>query len=274
VARVQLDPTLENALEFESVSLTVKRTQRRTGGGRRDRLRRMASETVRVPHPVILDISLDIAPGECVGVLGEGRDAGVIELLRLSAGTLIPDHGQVRRRDVVVPILRRVGLVNANMTVRQNIYVIGILLGMSPEQITAELPWIVDVAALGKVLDTYARTCPNPLRRRIAWTVAMATRARTFAIHGALIMGDEQYRDFCWSHVEALKADGVTFLVADQEDETMLRFCERGLVLENGRVIADTTMAEALSMNRRRAGDEDTDSGADENDLREDIEDW
>ena len=274
MARVHLDPHLDHQVEFEAVSLTVLRAQRRKGSGRGDRLRRMASETRRVAHPVIQDVSVVIEPGECVGLVGRGRDAGLIEVLRLSAGTLIPDEGVVRRREAVIPILRRVGLVNGGLTVRQNIYVIGILLGMSPDQITAELDWIVESAGLAKFLDTYARTCPPPLRRRIAWTVAMATRSRTFAIHGALIMGDEQYREFCWSHVESLKADGVTFLIADQAPDELERFCERGLVFENGRLIADTSMTEALAMTGRRTRDNEDDNTPDEPDVREDIDDW
>lgn len=248
MARIHLDPSLPHALEFDRVSLAMKRTRRRKGGGRSDRLRRLASETSRVRQDVFVDLSLTVDPGEAVAVLARDRRTETVELLRLAAGTLIPDHGHVRRRDLVVPILRRAGLVNAKLTVRQNIFVIGILLGMSPDEIQSRLPWMVETAGLAKVLDGYARACPPELRRRIVWTVSMATQARAFATQGSLIVGDETFREIGWAHVEQLRTDGVTFLVGGQNARVMERFCTRGIVLADGGVAFDGSVAGAIEL--------------------------
>lgn len=276
MARIHLDPHLAHAIEFDHVSLTMKRTRRRKGGGRGDRLRRLASETSTVQQDVFIDLSLSVEPGESVAVLARDRRTETVELLRLAAGTLIPDHGHIRRRDLVVPILRRAGLVNAKLTVRQNIFVIGILLGMSPDEIQSRLSWIVETAGLAKALDGYARACPPELRRRIVWTVSMATQARAFATQGSLIVGDEAFREVGWAHVETLRADGVTFLVAGQNARVMERFCTRGIVLADGGVAFDGSVAGAIELVGRGSLQDDEEETLDEgvDVLESDRDEW
>lgn len=276
MARVHLDPQLDLALQFEDVVLTMPRTRRRKGGGRTGRLRRLASETSRVRAEVFSGLNLDVQPGEAIGVIARDRRTDTVELLRLAAGTLIPDHGHVRRRDVVVPILRRAGLINAKLTVRQNIFVVGILLGMSPDEINERMEWIVSTAGLAKVLDGYARACPPELRRRVVWTVSMATQARAFATQGSLIVGDEAFREIGWAHVEGLREDGVTFLVAGQNAHVMERFCTRAIVLGDGVVIHDGSVEEALALVGRGTLQDDEEETLDEGSdvLDPDRDEW
>jgi len=264
MARIHCDPSLGNALEFEDVTLTMPRRRRRKGGGRSDRLRRLAQETSKVDEQVYGNLTFTVAPGEAVALIGRQPKDSTVELIRLAAGTLIPDHGHVRRRDVILPILRRAGLVNAKLTVRQNIFVIGILLGLSPEQINERMDWIVTTAGLSRALDSYARACPPELRRRIVWTVSMAADAKAYATQGSLIVGDDSYREVGWQHVEELKEQGATFLVAGQNARVMERFCTRALVIGDGQVILDGTVEEALNLVGRGQVKEDEDDAAED----------
>ena len=264
MARIHCDPSLGNALEFEDVTLTMPRRRRRKGGGRYDRLRRLAQETSKVDEQVYGNLTFTVAPGEAVALIGRQPKDSTVELIRLAAGTLIPDHGHVRRRDVILPILRRAGLVNAKLTVRQNIFVIGILLGLSPEQINERMDWIVTTAGLSRALDSYARACPPELRRRIVWTVSMAADAKAYATQGSLIVGDDSYREVGWQHVEKLKEQGATFLVAGQNARVMERFCTRALVIGDGQVILDGTVEEALNLVGRGQVKEDEDDAAED----------
>jgi ABC-type polysaccharide/polyol phosphate transport system ATPase subunit len=146
-------------------------------------------------------------------------------------------------------MLTRSGLLNNSITVRQNIWVGALLLGMTPDQVRERFNWIVTFGGLEKILDTYAKQVSPLMRRRVVWTVTMATQARSFAIQRSLVVGDQDFQDRCWEHLDGLKADGVTFLV-ETTDEMLLRFCERGVVVGNGGVIADTTVEEALKLRR------------------------
>ncbi len=251
MARVHLDPDLPEALRFDGVALSMVQHSRRRGGGRRQQLRRLAGDARRAQRPVFEHLDFTVPPGQSVAVLGRKADGGS-QLLRLAAGTLLPDAGVVRRRHQVTPILDGSGMLNGSNTIRQNIYTVGILLGMTPRQIADRLDWITEFAGTGRRLDAYLGRAPRRMRQRIVWTVSMATQARIFAIEHALTIGTDEFEAECWAHVEALKADGVTFLVIDDDPVTLRRFCDRALVLGEGGVVADTTVADGLATLRQR----------------------
>ena len=249
MARIRIEPELPSAIEFDGVSLSMPRSKRRGGQGTRHRIRRLAGESSRQQVPVFTDVSVSILPGESVAILG-GAKSGREEFLRLAAGTLVPDSGRVHRQDRVVPILDDSRCLTPSYTTRQNIYLTAGLLGMTPEETTGRLDWIVDMAQAGKWLDSYLRGAPRNMRQRLVWTVSMATGARIFAIEKSLVIGHGEFMERCWSHVEGIRASGVTFLVASDEREVLERFCDRALVLRGGRIIADTSVEEGLGFIR------------------------
>jgi ABC-2 type transport system ATP-binding protein len=214
---------------------------------------------------VFTDVSVSIRPGESVAILG-GAKSGREEFLRLAAGTLVPDSGRVHRQDRVVPILDDSRCLTPSYTTRQNIYLTAGLLGMTPEETTGRLDWIVDMAQAGKWLDSYLRGAPRNMRQRLVWTVSMATGARIFAIEKSLVIGHGEFMERCWSHVEGVRASGVTFLVASDEREILERFCDRALVLRGGRIIADTTVEEGLGFMRQARRTDPTEPPEDRDD--------
>jgi ABC-2 type transport system ATP-binding protein len=265
MARIRIEPELPSAVEFDGVSLSMPRSKRRGGQGTRHRIRRLAGESSRQQVPVFTDVSVSILPGESVAILG-GAKSGREEFLRLAAGTLVPDSGRVHRQDRVVPILDDSRCLTPSYTTRQNIYLTAGLLGMTPEETTGRLDWIVDMAQAGKWLDSYLRGAPRNMRQRLVWTVSMATGARIFAIEKSLVIGHGEFMERCWSHVEGIRASGVTFLVASDEREVLERFCDRALVLRGGRIIADTTVEEGLGFIRPARRTDPTEPPADRDD--------
>ncbi|MBU6243880.1 MAG: hypothetical protein KGP12_01565 [Actinomycetales bacterium] len=246
MARIHVNEALESAIRLHEVSMSMNRVSRRGGRTARQRLRRLAGDESRRRLQVYTGLSLEIPVGAAVAVVPGSKEASVGEFMRLCSGTLLPDRGRVEVRDPVVPMLPKSGLLNESLTVRQNIYVAGILLGMSPQQVADSLAWIVSFAGLERSLDVYARKAPPRLRQRIVWTVTMATRSRSFAIQGALAVGDEAFRRQCWEYLLARRQDGVTFLV-DDSDANLIRFCDRALLLLEGRVEPIESVAEALA---------------------------
>jgi ABC-2 type transport system ATP-binding protein len=249
VARVHLTPDLDSVVAFEHAGVRLPVRQRRKGGGRRQRLRRMAGEVTREEVWSLQDVSFELAEGEAVAIVGH-RESGREPLLRLAAGTLIPDEGAIRRRVPVVPVVSVGRALGRNYTVRQNIYLVGGLLGMTPAMVAERLPKIVKDAGLEGMVDKYLADTPGRVRGPLAWTIAMAAEGRAYAISEALVVGDPLYQEFCWKVIEAKREDGVAFLVASERPEHLLRFCSRALLLDDDRVIDDTTVEDALEQLR------------------------
>jgi ABC-2 type transport system ATP-binding protein len=245
VARLALSLDLGSMVSFNDVGVRLPRRQRRGGGGRRQRLRRFAGEVRRDEVWYLNDATFEVAEGESLAIVGH-RESGRDELLRLAAGTLIPDTGTVRRRANVIPMVGLRGALNRQYTVRQNVYLVSGLLGMTKEETTERLDEIVERAGVDRILDKYLADTPANVRGRLSWSIAIATRARAFAIAQSLIVGEPGFHQTCWQVMEEMKADGVTFLVSSDKPAELLRFCDRALLLDAGRVVAQTTVEDAL----------------------------
>lgn len=245
MARNRLTTDIDVALRFREAGVRLPRRRRRSGARRRQRIRRFAGEVARDEIWFLTSASFDVAPGEALAVVGH-RDSGREQVLRLAAGTLEPDVGSVQRRFPFIPLIAAGAALERSYTVRQNIYLVGGLLGMTPQQVGERLPWIVEHAEVGRILDKYLGDSSRVVRGRLVWTIAMATEARGFAISQALVVGQPQFQKGCWDILEEMKASGVTFLVTSEKPSHLLRFCDRAILLDQGEVIADTTVPDAV----------------------------
>lgn len=265
MARVSIDPTLDSVVEFSGVSMRMPRRRRRRGSGRRQRLRRIAGEVRREEIEVLTDISFSIQPGESVAIVGPKGPARQA-LLRLAAGTLRPDSGTVRRSRPIVPMIEVARAFARMYTIRQNIYIVGGLLGMTPEEVESHLPAIAEQAGVSNMLGRYLQAAPPIVRQKLAWSVAMSVEADAYAIDQTLVVGDRSFRQQAWTHVDNLREQGATFLLSSDSPKQFRRFCDRALYVSDGRIVADTTVPEALAALRqaRQAAREAEESGPDE----------
>ncbi|MGA1146833.1 MAG: hypothetical protein ACO3YU_07525 [Candidatus Nanopelagicales bacterium] len=178
------------------------------------------------------------------------------------SGTLRPDAGEIRRREAIVPMIEVARSFERTYSIRQNIYLVGGLLGMTPTQVEEHLPHIVETSEITISLDRYLGAAPALVRQKLAWSIAMSVDARAYAIDRTIVVGDAAYREQCWAHVEALREKGASFIVATDAPRLLRRFCSRGLVIGDGRIVIDSPMDEAVAVARdlrqtsRRSGEE------------------
>ena len=236
-------------LIFTGVGLNIRKERRRQGGGRRHRLRRLAGEQSRTSSWVLRGVSTRIEAGESVAVMGL-KNSGRTEFVRLAAGTLIPDEGSILRRQSILPMIDLRRAFEREFTIRQNIYLLGGLLGMTPKEVEGAVPEIVETAEVNSNIDRYMGGVSAITRQKLAWAIAMATKANAFAIDEMLVVGDPQFQAKCIAQVHRLKADGATFLVATDVPRKFEGFFERAIVLHNGTVLLDGAFADGLAVLR------------------------
>ena len=249
MSRVAITADLDAVVEFDSVTMRMPRRRRRKGAGRRQRLRRIAGEVRREELEVLRDVSFSIQPGESVAIIGP-KGPGRQALLRLAAGTLRPDEGQVRRGRRIVPMIEVARALQRFYTVRQNIFIVGGLLGMTHEHIDEALPSIAEQAGVSNMLGRYMNAAPPAVRQKLAWSIAMSVDADAYAIDQTLVVGERSFRQQCWTHVDKLRENGATFLLSSDSPKQFRRFCDRALYIADGRLEADTTVPKALAAMR------------------------
>jgi ABC-2 type transport system ATP-binding protein len=234
-----------SAIRFQQASLKLFKRKRRRGG----RIGEMKSGIKLKTYWALRDVTFTVKPGEAVAVVG-GTAAARNGLLRLAAHTLLPDEGRVSAGGRVLPMIGLKRALISGFTVRQNIHLLGGLLGMSRDEAAAALPWIVQFAGLQGRVDHHLNAVPRPLRPRLAQAIALAVDSPIVLINGRIAPGGQKFQAACYGEFERMRQEGRTFLVASSAGRDLRWLCDRAIYLEDGRIAAEGTVAEMLALSR------------------------
>jgi len=184
------------------------------------------------------DVSLRVEAGEFLGIVGR-NGCGKSTLLRIVSGIYPPTTGTVRVDGAVAPILELgVGFSGA-LTVRDNVFLYGVLLGVRRRRLEAELPGILDRAGLVRFEDARLETLSTGMRARLAFTVALLAEAPVLLVDEALAVGDEKFQAECRAELRRLKEGGRTGILVSHDVNLLSELCPRLVLLDAGTVRED-----------------------------------
>jgi lipopolysaccharide transport system ATP-binding protein len=184
------------------------------------------------------DVSLDMRRGEFVGLLGS-NGSGKSTLLRIVAGIYPPSSGSVHVDGTVAPILDLGVGFQGSLSVRDNVVLYGVLLGVPRRRLRAELEEILERAGVARFAETRLEALSTGLRARLAFTVALLAEADVLLLDEALAVGDEAFRRGCVDQLDTLRKRGCTVVSVSHDLELVRRLCDRVVVLSEGRVTGD-----------------------------------
>jgi len=207
------------------------------------------------PVHALRDVSLRVAPGEALGLVGR-NGAGKTSTLRCLAGIVPLDSGRAECGGRVVSLLELGAGFGADFTGRENIRLNGALHGLGREEIEARMDAIVAFSELGEFVDVPVRTYSNGMYVRLGFSIAAHLDADVLLIDEVLAVGDEAFQRKCLARIAEQMAAGTTLVLVSHDPGTIERVCERVVVLDGGAVAFDGPTADALAAYRRRLGPE------------------
>jgi ABC-2 type transport system ATP-binding protein len=191
-------------------------------------------------------VNLSVSEGETVALLGF-NGSGKSTLLKLISGVLRPDAGRVRTRGRVAGLIEVGAGFHPDLTGRENVYLNGSILGMSEKQIDAAFDEIVAFSEIEKFIDTEVKFYSSGMFLRLAFSVAVHTEPEVFLVDEILAVGDEPFQKKCLARIEQLKEEGRTLVIVSHDLDMVAKLCERGILLEQGRMVADDDAATVVS---------------------------
>jgi ABC-2 type transport system ATP-binding protein len=196
-------------------------------------------EPRRFERMTVLDnVSFDVREGETLGVMGR-NGCGKSTLLKIVCGVYAADRGRVVARAPITPILELGVGWNPELDAVDNIFLIGSVMGLSLREIRASVDEILAFAELEKFANLKLKHYSSGMSSRLAYSVAFKAVREVLVLDEIFAVGDAGFKARCEERYRQLRAAGRTVLIVSHDPRTIAAFCDRALLLDGGRIVAD-----------------------------------
>ena len=217
-----------------------------------------ASKTFRLPHQAystlkermlhpfasstydelraLQDVSFEVAPGEFFGIVGR-NGSGKSTLLKCLAGIYGVDTGSIAVTGRLSPFIELGVGFNPELSARDNVIINATMLGLSRREARARFDDIIAFAELEEFVDLKLKNYSSGMSVRLGFAVAVQVDAEVLLVDEVLAVGDASFQQKCFAQFERMKEQGRTILYVTHDMASVERFCDRGIVLERGRMI-------------------------------------
>jgi ABC-2 type transport system ATP-binding protein len=186
------------------------------------------------------DINLEIKPGETVGIMGP-NGSGKSTLLKLIAGVSRPTEGSIATVGRVAPLIELAAGFHPELTGRENVYLNGIILGMSKAEVKAKFNEIVAFAGLSDFIDSPVKHYSTGMYLRLAFSVAIHTDPDILLLDEILAVGDEQFQAKCFAKLREFKQQHKTIIYVSHDKKSVIDFCTRAILINKSILVKDST---------------------------------
>jgi len=202
-------------------------------------------------NTVVDDLSLEIQPGECLGVIGP-NGAGKTTTIRMCLGLVGPDGGQIEAFGLPIPqqvreAKKRMGVVtqfdslDPDFTCAENLRVYGRYFGLPHKTIDERIPKLLEFAALQSKANARPGELSGGMKRRLSLGRALINDPQLLLLDEPTTGLDPQARHVMWERLQNLLQQGKSILLTTHFMDEAERLCDRLLVLDHGRKIAEGT---------------------------------
>lgn len=191
------------------------------------------------------DVSFEVKHGEVVGIIGR-NGAGKSTLLKVIARITEPTEGEVMLRGRVGSLLEVGTGFHPELTGRENLFLNGAILGMRRLEIDQKFDEIIEFAELENFLDTPVKHYSSGMYVRLAFSVAAHLEPNILVVDEVLAVGDIAFQKKCLGKMGDVAKSGRTVLFVSHDMAAVTSLCNRAIILENGRAIADDSVESSV----------------------------
>ncbi|KAI4445996.1 Vitamin B12 import ATP-binding protein BtuD [Eubacterium plexicaudatum ASF492] len=201
-------------------------------------------------HYALDDINFTVKQGECIGIIGT-NGSGKSTLLKIITGVLHPSQGEVRMQGRVSALLELGAGFHMEYTGVQNVYLNGAMMGFSKKEIEKRLPLIEDFAQIGDFMRQPVKTYSSGMFARLAFAAAIHVDPDILIVDEALSVGDIFFQAKCYRKFQEFISRGKTILFVSHDMSSVLKYCDRCLLLHKGRQVALGKSSEVIDIYKK-----------------------
>jgi len=198
-------------------------------------------------------ISFSIDKGQVVGIIGE-NGSGKSTVLRLIAGMLKPDRGEVKVFGSVSGLLELGAGFQPELTGRENILLQLELFGVASGEFKERFRRVVDFAEIGRFIDAPVKCYSQGMFVRLAFAVAVHMDSDIFLVDDTLAVGDEYFQKKCIKEIFKIKEEGRTVVIVTHDMAMLKKLCARTIFLKKGVLVRDDETSRTVSFYSQTVG--------------------
>ena len=205
----------------------------------------------RIVVEALRNVTAQIRAGDRVALIGS-NGAGKTTLLRVMAGIYEPVVGTVKTRGRISPMFD-IGLgIDNEISGFENIRMRGLVLGMTPQEIEAQMQDIIDFTELGDYLDIPVRTYSSGMMTRLTFAVATCFAPEILLMDEWIMAGDASFISKAKNRIEGFVAKASILVLASHSLETCRQFCNKALWMDQGQIRSAGPIDEVISAYLKR----------------------
>ncbi|MFM2190468.1 MAG: hypothetical protein RL491_854, partial [Bacteroidota bacterium] len=194
--------------------------------------------------PVLKGVNLEVEKGECLAVMGR-NGCGKSTLLRAVAGIMTPTSGSLEVKGRVAPLMTLGVGFEMELTGRENIELVGTLMGFTKDQLKESINNIIVFSELtSEEIDMQMKRYSSGMISRLAFSIAAANTPDVLIVDEALAVGDLGFREKCAERIKQIKREGTTILYVSHHLDEIKNICTRAIFMEDGVITAQGSVDE------------------------------
>lgn len=243
----------EGAVEIRGLSKQFKRQTRVRGYSTLKskivalfRGERVATRTTSV----LKELNLTIPRGASVGLIGR-NGSGKSTFLKLLTGIYKPDSGEISVNGRIAALIELGAGFHPDFTGRENVYLGGVMHGLTRREIDSRFDDIVQFAELEHVIDDPVRTYSSGMFMRLGFSLAVHTDPDILLVDEVLAVGDAAFVSKCKERIARLRSEGKTLILVTHDLDAVERWCDQALWLHGGQVRSRGTPRQVIDQYRQ-----------------------
>ena len=183
----------------------------------------------------LTNVTVSIPRGQTLGVIGR-NGSGKSTMLKLVAGISKPTSGTVKVHGRISALIELGAGFHPEISGRENVFINGIMLGLTKREVTERFDEIVEFAELKEFIDAPVKTYSSGMYMRLGFAVAIHVDPEVLLVDEVLAVGDEGFTHKCLDKFAEFKRRGKTILLVTHSLGLVERFCDEALWLDAGRI--------------------------------------
>lgn len=185
----------------------------------------------------VRNVSFRVEKGEILGLIGK-NGSGKSTMLRAIAGIFSPNSGTINVHGHSVSLLSIGVGFRKELSGRDNIFLSGMLLGFSEEQIRERMDEIIEFSELGKFIDAPVRTYSSGMHSKLAFSITAVLETDIILIDEVLSVGDSRFKKKSYAKMKELISDeNRTVMIVSHDMKTIRDLCSKVLWINDGELI-------------------------------------